>query len=342
MEYCGIDVHKRECQMCVVNEEGDVVTEVRFPTDRDAFVTWLKDHARSKVLIEASTESEWVARHLEKLGHEVVVADPNFAPMYASRHKKQKTDLRDARALAHACRLGNYRAAHRTSETQRRVRSRLAVREVLVRARTRIISVVRSSIRSEGLRVPSGGTEHFKSRVEGMSLPDFLREELRPLLDELGSLCKHIGQVDEDLARIAADDPRVERLRTVPGVGPVTATAFVATVDEVGRFEGAHQVSAYLGLVPSEHSSGDHQIRGRITKTGNGRMRYLLVQAAHTLLRLKGPETLALRTWAMALKARRGRQITVVAVARKLSGILFAMLRDGTPYRPARILVSSS
>jgi transposase len=111
------------------------------------------------VLLAASTESEWVARGLEELGHEVVVADPNFAPMYATRSRRVKTDKRDARTLAEACKLGAYRPAHRTSEARRHMRAQLAVREVLVRTRTRSIALVSALVRREGLRVADGEAE---------------------------------------------------------------------------------------------------------------------------------------------------------------------------------------
>src|SRR5262245_13992885 len=142
---------------------------------------------------------------------------------------------------------------------------------------------------------------------------------------------------DERLERLVASDSRVRRLCTVPGVGPVTAATFVATVDGVERFAGAHQVEAYLGLVPRELSSGERQYRGRITKAGNGRARWLLVEAAWSILRYKKPETLALRRWAERIADRRGKRRAAVAMARRLAGILFAMLRDDTSYQPEKV-----
>ena len=114
------------------------------------------------------------------------------------------------------------------------------------------------------------------------------------------------------------------------------ASSFVCAVDEAGRFEGAHQVAAYLGLVPSENSSGEKQRKGPITKAGNPRVRWLLVQSAHCILRVKNPDTAHLREWAEEIAARRGRKIAVVALARRLAGILFAMMRDGAEYKPPK------
>src|SRR6266508_73449 len=145
-------------------------------------------------------------------------------------------------------------------------------------------------------------------------------------------------QVNQQLAysdeRIAALTQTDERVRRLQSVGPVTATAFVATLDDTQSFRRAHEVEAYLGLVPRELSSGETQRRGRITKAGSGRVRWLLIQAAVSMLRLHDARTAALRDWAGRIAARRGKGIAVVALARRLAGILFALLRDGTVYEP--------
>ena len=121
MEHVGIDVHKNQSQICLIPEAGEVLHQ-RIHTQRERLVAVFAERPKARILLEASTESAWVARCLEALGHEVLVADPNYAPMYAQRSRRVKTDRRDAEALAHACRLGAYRSAHRTSDSQRHVR----------------------------------------------------------------------------------------------------------------------------------------------------------------------------------------------------------------------------
>jgi transposase len=170
MEYIGIDVHQRESQVCIVDEDGHVLLERRVRTRGERFAALLEGRGRARVVLEASTESEWVAQALETLGYEVIVADPNFAPMYATRSRRVKTDRRDARTLADSCRLGAYRATLRTSAAQRTVRAQLAVREALVRTRTRYISVLRAVLRRDGVRVPSGGAATFGQRVQTLPL----------------------------------------------------------------------------------------------------------------------------------------------------------------------------
>ena len=291
----------------------------------------LKDQGqrpRARILIEASTDSEWVARCLEGLGHEVIVADPNFAPMYATRTRKIKTDRRDARALTDANLLGAYRPAHRLSDAQRHVRARLRVREALIRTRTRYISVIRALLRQHGYRVPSGSAEGFVRRVAAMALPGQLRSVIAPRLAVMLPVTRQLAYSDQAIEHLAAHDPRVQRLRTVPSIGPVTAAAFLATIDDPQRFHHAHEVAAYLGLVPREFSSGDTQRRGPITKAGPGRTRSLLIQAAVSMLRRRPPAAHALHTWAL--------RIAVVALARRLAGILYALLRDGRVFQPRR------
>jgi transposase len=246
------------------------VIEQRVATRRERFAEVLAERPRARVLIEASTESEWVARCLEELGHEVVVADPNFAPMYATRTRKVKTDRRDARALAEACRLGAYRPAHRTTDRQRHVRARLAVRDALVRTRTRYISLARALLRQHGLRVGTGTPERFAERVGRLGLPGQLLSEVAPLLALLLQLNQQIAFLDDVIEEVGRQQESVRRLRTVPSIGPVTAVAFVAALDDdPDRFRGAHQVESYLGLVPREMSSGEVQRKGRITKAGD-------------------------------------------------------------------------
>ena len=209
MDHVGIDVHKKDSQICLLAEGGDLI-EQRIRTEPQRLASVLGDRPRARILIEASTDSEWVARCLEALGHEVIVADPNFAPMYATRTRKVRTDRRDARALAEACLLGAYHAAHRLSDPQRHVRGQLL-------------------------------------------------SSIAPLLAVLRHLNRQLTYADAVIEQVASGDERVQRLRTVPSVGPVTAAAFVATIDDVQRFRHAHQVEEYLGLVPRELSSGESQ-----------------------------------------------------------------------------------
>jgi transposase len=259
--------------------------------------------------------------------------------MYASRSRRVKTDKRDARTLAEACKLGAYKPAHRTSDARRHLRAHLAVRDALVRTRTRYISLMRALVRREGFHVSSGSAEAFDRRLMAMELPEHLKSEVAPLLAVMEPLNEQIAALNEVLEKVANQDVEVARLCTAPQVGPVTASAFVAAVDDAQRFDNGHQVESSFGLVPSEMSSGEKQRKGRITKAGNSRVRWLLVQVAVSIMRLRTPETFHLRAWAERIAARRGKKTAVVALARKLAGILFAMMRDKRPFTPPPLKV---
>jgi transposase len=340
MDIIGIDLHKRESQLCTLGTDGSV-TEQRIVTSRERFTAVFGNRAPARILIEASTESEWVAQCLEALGHEVIVADPNYAPMYATRSRRVKTDRRDARTLAEALRLGAYRPAHRVSATRRHVRAELAVREALVRTRTRYIAIAKAFVRRDGLRVPSSESHLVAKRVAALPVPALLEAELTPLFAVLEPLNAQIVAADRRVAALEKTDPIVALLTTAPSVGPLTASAVVSTIDDVTRFQSAHQFEAFLGLVPGERSSGEKRRVGRITKAGNSRARYLLVEAGWRILRSKSPETAMLRAWALKIAVRRGNRIAVVALARRLAGILYAMWRDNAPYNSTKLRVPS-
>jgi transposase len=274
--------------------------------------------------------------HLEQLGHEVIVADPNYAPMYGHRSRRIKTDRRDVAALAEACRLGTYHLAHRRSARQHGVQCQLTVRQALTQARTRAISLVRAMTRAEGLRIRSGQAETFLTRLAAIDLSASLKETLSPLHSVIEVLDDEIATADERIEALVAADATVKRLTTLPGMGPITASAFVAALDTASRFQRAGQVTSYLGLVPQEHSSGEKQCRGRVLRSAHPSLQSLLVQAAWRVWRGSDPRTDPFRAWAHAIARRRGKRVAMVALARRLARTLFAMWRDQADYQPTR------
>lgn len=336
MDSIGLDVHLRHTQIAIVTGEGELI-ERRIQTSRPKLIEFFGSRARARILVEASTESEWVARVLEKVGHEVIVADPGYAPMYARRSRKVKTDRRDAQALAEACRTQVYRPAHRLSTSCRRLRAQVRVRQELVQTRTRFILRIRGFLRQEGIRVPSGSAATFGVRVVGLSIPDSLREAIDPFLVLLEPINSQILAADRELSLLCRTDPVMRRLCTVPGVGPVTAASFVSVIDRADRFRSARAVRSYLGLVPREHSSGEKLRRGRITKVGNRWMRSTLIQAAWGAYRSSSSEAKVLKEWMEPIALRRGLLRAIVALARKMAGILFAMWRDQCSYEPGQL-----
>jgi transposase len=330
MVYGAIDLHMRYSQIRVVDESGAVLRDQRVSTSRERLVKACDGWGPMRILVETGTESEWVAQTLEAAGHEVIVADPNYAPMYGDLQRRVKTDRRDVAALAEANRRGWYRAAHRTSAAQRSTRQVLRARRQIVQMRSGAVALIRSLVKQEGYRLRSCGAERVPARLADLRLPAALRAILAPLVRMIETATTEIATLDTDLEARAAADPLVQRLRTVPGVGLVVALTFRAQVDDVRRFRHAGQVSAAIGLVPREDSSAERRHRGHITKVGPRELRSLLVQAAWACWRSKQSATL--RAWVEQLAARRGRRIAVVALARRLSRLLYALWRDGTSF----------
>jgi transposase len=308
-----------------------------FATERQTLLALLKGRPRTRILLESSTSSEWAARVIEEAGHEAVVADPNYELMYATRARKIKTDRRDGRAMCDACRLGHYRLAHRSVEPWRTIRRELSVRQALVGSRTKMINVVRALLRQEGVLLGGGAAVDFARRLKKAALPAELAELVQPLARSIQLLSERIARLDGRLETQASSQPRVKRLMSAPGVGPVTALAFAAVIEPAERFAGGEQVSCYLGLVPCEDSSSERRRLGRITKTGDSRVRWLLVEAGWRLLRSTGEEARPLRRWGLKVAARRGKSKAAVALARRLGVILWAMDRDQSDYQAGRV-----
>jgi transposase len=335
MIYGAIDLHMRYSQIRIIDETGTVRREQRILTERDRLVQAFDGLGPLRILLETGTESEWVAQALEAAGHEVIVADPNFAPMYGDTTRRIKTDRRDVAALAEANRRGWYRRAHRASAPQRETAQILRARRFLVQARSGAVSLVRSLLRQSGRRLGTGSSETVPARVARLAIGGELAATVAPLCRQIAALTSEIQALDARLQTRTASDAIVARLRTVPGIGLIVATTFRAFVDRHERFAHAGQVSAAIGVVPREASSAERRHRGHITKAGPGELRSLLVQAAWVCWRHPGSATL--RAWAEGIAARRGKRIAVVALARRLSRILFAIWRDGSCFDAVKL-----
>jgi transposase len=197
--------------------------------------------------------------------------------------------------------------------------------------------LLRSLLRQEGIRLASGSVERVLGRLTRVELPETLAAAIAPLRVLIMQLNATLTAVDAALDERATQDAVTQHLMTAPGVGPIVALTYQAVMDTPDRFRnGAASASAFLGLVPSEDSSGERRLKGSITKAGSRELRALLVQASWVIWRGTTAAGAELRAWAHALADRRGRRIAVVALARRLSRILFALWRDGTDFRVAR------
>jgi transposase len=330
----GVDLGDRFSRYCVLNEDGEVMEEGRVRTSAEAFRRHWEGEPRQRVVLETGTHSPWISRLLQGFGHQVIVA--NARKLRAISQNESKNDRQDAEMLA---RLGYCNPKllapirHRSVERQRDL-NLLRARDTLVRARTMLINAARGLVKSGGGRLPSASSEYFVARAEA-AVPAELQPAIQPLLQQIAGLSLQIRQLDQGIEKLGERYPEIVRLRTVPGVGPVIAAAYVLTLDGVDAVPRSRSVGAFLGLRPRQSQSGDSDPEHHISKTGNIYLRRLLVQAAHYILGRFGPDS-ALRRWGLklALGGQRSKKRAVVAVARKLAVLLHCLWRSGQPYQP--------
>lgn len=287
------------------------------------------------VAFEAGRDAWFVHDLLVEWKNEVVVVDTTRVKQLGIGQHGRKTDRIDAEVLARAVERGGIPKAHVLSRARRELRRVLAVRRSLVESRASLVTTIRGLVREQGGKLPSCATQNFARRVREQQLAPDVSTLIEPLLLLVECIDSQLGPTEEQLTRLCAEEPVSKVLTTAPGVGTVVAAAFISVVDEAQRFRHAHQLESYIGLVPGEHSSGGKRRLGAITKQGNGYLRMLLVQAAWNILRSKADDPL--KSWATKLAERRGKRIAVVALARRLVGVLWAIWRDGTDYDPTEL-----
>jgi transposase len=331
VKHVAIDLGGRESQICIRQADGTIVQERRVPTSTLAKL--MRQWEPSRVIVETSAEAFNIADSAKAAGHEVRVVPATLVRQLGVGDRGVKTDRKDAQTLSRVSCQIDLPSVHVPSELSRKLKSLCGNREELIECRTKLINNVRGWLRGQLWRVRTGATSSFPERVLEYAtkieqqFPDHIARTLS-LIDELN---KQIRVADQDLRQIAIQHPVCQKLMTVPGVGPVTSVRFLAALDQVTRFPNAHAVQSYVGLTPGENSSSDRKQRTGITKAGPAKLRRTLIQAAWCVMR--NPTNDPLSVWATQLATRKHKFVAVVALARKLVGILFAIWRDGTTYR---------
>lgn len=288
----------------------------------------------ARVAFEACREAWAVHDQLQAWGHTPLMLDTTRVRQLGVGQHRRKTDRLDAEAIARALEVGRIPLAHVLSPHRRELRLQLSVRRALVETRAQYITSIRSLIRARGgSRLPQWAPDNFAARFPTAELDEATRALATPLVEALEAITPRIKQVETKLEQLCAEEPVVQLLCTAPGVGPVVAAVFVSVVDEAKRFRRAHEVESYLGLVPSESTSVTRRL-GAITKHGNSYARSMLVQAAQCILQIRGDDPL--KRWGESVAERRGKKVAIIAVARRLVGVLWAMWRHGTEYSASR------
>jgi transposase len=282
---------------------------------------------------EACRDSRHVHDVLTSWGQTPRVFDTTRVRQLGVGEHGRKNDRLDAEKLAIALERNHAAFAHVLSDDARHLRELQEMHRALVHARKRAITHVRGILQGRGVRLPSCAAEHFVANTQEADLPAPLKSLIEPLLGPLQSIEPELAKVDLQIQELAAQqrDPVIERLASVPGVSLLVAAAFISAVDAPERFEKASQVSSYLGLCPREESTGGRHKLGSITKQGNAYARAMLVQAAWCVVRSRDSKDTLVR-WAHRTAERRGRMRAAVAVARRLSRILWSLWRNGCYY----------
>lgn len=329
--FCGIDFHKRTSTIFATDGEGRKIESVTIQSDK--LRQYLSNRRDWKIAIEASGGVHHIVSGLLEDGHEVVMINPNQFRGIAIGGIK--TDDRDAVALAHALRVGFVPTVHHKSIGARRLSSLLVSREIVVRTRVGIVNHVRATLREYGLLI-NAGCEAFDSQVENrIAKLDFvpIQNTLRSLVGQVRILKAEETRMEQALKELTREDLRVKHLQSIPGVGPMTSYAMIAVTDDISRFKDANQFTAYLGLVPSVTASGDKRMMGSITRSGSEMLRRYFVHGARAWMRYSPEKGDRNRIWAEQVKGRRGMNKSVVALARRMARIAFAVMRDGSTYR---------
>lgn len=333
----GLDLGDRTTHFTVLDARGQAIERGSAPTTREGLRQRFEGLPRSRVVLEVSTHSPWVAALFGELGHEVIVA--NARAVKAVSHNQRKSDRVDAELLA---RLGRVDPAllhpleHR-GEAARRDLPVLRARDTLVRARSMIINSARGLVKASGARLPQCAAEAFHRRAAD-AVPVELQPALAPLLEASATLTQQIHGYDRQVEAMLDRYPATRALQQLRGVGPLTSLTFVLTIDDPERFSRSRMVGPYLGLVPRRQQSGERDPELHITKAGDRFLRKLLVECAQYTLGAFGADS-DLRRWGLRLagegsKARKRR--AVVAVARKLATLLHHLWVTGEVYEPLR------
>lgn len=330
----AVDLAKSVFEVAVSREPGRVDRRLRLP--RAKFLNFFAQLPAAVVLMEACGSAHFWGRQLQKLGHTPLLLPPQHVRPYVVRNK---TDRTDAKGILEAHRNEDIRAVPVKNLAQHALVGLHRLRSAWLADRTARINTLRGLLRELGITIPMGA-EHVVPHVRlhiadaDAEIPDSLRPMLAEACAEIREFERRIDDVERQLEAVAIQTPVIARLRSIPGVGLITATALFAFVGDVYRFPSARHFSSYLGLTPRERSSGGRRRLGRISKRGDVYLRTLLIHGARSVVlgaqRMKEPDRL--RAWALRLRARRGHNPAAVAMANKMARMIWALWRSGRSF----------
>jgi len=333
-KYAGLDVSLKAVSICICDDAGHVLWQGEVINEPEIVATVLARRAPNLVcaVLETGSCGIHLYRGLEAQGVPIVCICARHAKGVL-KCKINKNDANDAEGLAQLARTGWYREVYVKSSDAHVIRAHLLARKQVAKARRDFENQIRALLRTFGLKVGTVTKVQFEARIRRLleSVPA-LALPLDQLLLARRSLLVSQDALEAEAKRMAKADQRCEVLQTMPGVGPLTALAFVSSMDDAKRFIKSSSVGAYLGLTPRSYQSGDVAWTGRISKNGDGVARAMLYEAANSLM-VRVKANLPLKIWALNLAERIGGKKARVALARKMAVILHRMLSDGTVYQ---------
>jgi transposase len=331
--YVGLDVSLKQTSICVVNQAGSIVHEGVADSDPEAIASFVRSKAPGTVRIgiETGPTTTWLWTELKRLGLPVICIDARHAKAVL-KMQINKSDRNDAAGIARIMQTGWFKEVRVKDLDSHAVKALLASRALLVKIKRDLENQIRGLLKNLGLVIGRAKFNVFAVRAEELieDRPELVAA-VRPLLDARKAIERQVGDLDRKVHKLARHDVQVRRFMTVPGVGPITALCFKATIDDPTRFRRSRSVGAYVGLTTRRHASGEVDWSGRISKCGDAMLRMYLFEAAGVLL-TRVTKWSGLKAWGAKLAKRNGLRKAKVAVARKLAVILHRMWIDGTEF----------
>jgi transposase len=333
MEYVGIDLGKKRSDICILDEEGRVSGRLSVATPE--LPGWLQSRPPARMVMETSTQSRLIEKCALEAGHDVTVVPGHVVRTLGVGRRGLKTDKRDAEVLAYAAfRNPELPGVHRRSDEAVEVQKLLRMRSLCKGEQTKLVNLVKAELRALLLKTPSSRSPRFeelcRAQFAEAGVPVSLPLELA--FESLGEISEKLARLDEAIEEAGPRDA-IQRLRTIPGVGPIISATLWALIDNPDRFRTAQQVASYMGLVPGEQSTGGQIRRTGLIRAPKG-LRPLLIQGAWTFMRTRPHDPLV--KWALRIAKRRGKKVAVCALARKMAVIAWAILRTGRDYNPMK------
>ena len=338
----GIDLGKTLFHLVGVDSSGTVV--VRKRCSRAQLLAYTAKIQVHRIGMEACSGSHFLGRALREQGHDVRLLPAQYVKPYV---KTNKSDYIDAEAIAEAVERPNMRFVPIKTEEQLDLQAVHRVRERWVMRRTAVVNQMRGLLLERGLTLPKG-RRHLEQAIPGIltnaeaKLSESFFVLLGQLNRELEQLSTRIDEMDKLIERTAADDEACQRLTTIPGVGPVTATALIAAIGNGAAFRKGRDLAAWIGMVPQEHSTGGRQKLLSISKRGNPYLRRLFVQGARAVMQHRHRQPNSLGRWLAQLMARTHQNVAIVALANKLVRVAWAVLHSNQPYRCPELVASDA